>query len=173
METPNVQEGQKEGEIIESPVVESPIPTTGDSFESDFGSEKIPASIRTFRDLDKSFLIRELITLEVSFETGEQTTHKIRFPYYALVKMVNVQVTKQLAGSNSGTLTFKNNGGTAMTNGVVTIPASTAVGALFSATPTRYNGIARRGYCQITAAKTTAGGRVRVEIEVWKLITTR
>lgn len=154
------------------------IPEEKDSAREDISTKRTSdplddsPSIFNLPDLEGSFLTRDVITLQVSFETGEQTTHKVRVPYECLVKHISTQVTKAIAGSTNATITLKNNGGTSMENGVVTITAASALGTLDSATPTKHNSIPRNGYIQLTAIKpTTAGGRVRAEIEIEKVIT--
>jgi predicted ATP-grasp superfamily ATP-dependent carboligase len=106
-----------------------------------------------------------LLALEVSFETGEQTTHTIEFPFKVTINKLRAFVTKDLAGTDAGTITAKNNAGTAMTGGTITLAASSAVGTVGTATPTANNVIDTGQVLQLTVAKTTAGGRARVEIQ--------
>jgi len=110
------------------------------------------------------------IGLEVSFETGEQTTHTVYFPFKVTVNKIRSFVTKALAATDDGTITAKNNAGTGMTNGVITIAASAAVAAEGSASPTANNVIGADEKIQLTIAKTTAGGRARVTIEFTRTV---
>lgn len=103
-------------------------------------------------------------TLEVSFESGEQTTHKIYFPIAVKIVGLKAFVTKALSGTDDGTITPKDNAGTTMTEGTITLEASSAVGTEASATPTANNVINADQKLQLTVAKTTAGGKARVTV---------
>ena len=130
----------------------------------------LPQLIKDIPDAHNSVISKGIVALEVSFESGEQTTHKIYFPHAVVITEARAQVTKALAATNSGTITLKNNAGTAMANGVITFSASAPLSTLGFCKPTSNQGIASTNYLQITVAKTTAGGRARVEIHFYKLI---
>jgi len=109
--------------------------------------------------------IEDFVNLEVSFETGFPTTHKIYFRKPVYITGATAFVTKALAATDAGTITLKNNAGTAMTAGQISIAASSALG--FEPTPvipTANNDIGWGQCVQITVAKTTAGGQARVQI---------
>ena len=72
-------------------------------------------------------LLEGIVDIEVSFESGETTTHTIYFPMKVTINKIRSFVTIALAGTDAGTITSKNNGGTNMTDGVVTIAASAAI----------------------------------------------
>lgn len=109
--------------------------------------------------------LKGIVDLEVSFENGEQTTHTLYFPYKVKITKLRAFVTKALAGTDAGTITAKNNGGTAMTNGAISLAASSTVGTEGSATPTANNVIDVDEKLQLTVAKSTAGGKARVTVE--------
>lgn len=107
-------------------------------------------------------------TVPVSFETGEQTTHKIWFLHAVKILGYRVQVTKAIAGTDAATLEFRNSAATRMTpNGLLTIAASTAIGAEANGSNvfTANNNVAAGDFMDIVALKTTAGGKATVYVE--------
>ncbi len=110
-------------------------------------------------------VIKEIIVIPLSFESGEQTTTKIYFNHKVTVNKIRSIVVKALAGTDSGTITASNSTG-AMTGGVCTHLASAALNDEKSATPTTNNVILADDYVQLVSAKTTAGGKVLVTLEV-------
>lgn len=109
--------------------------------------------------------LKGTISLEVSFESGEQTTHTVYFPFKVKINKVRAFVTKVLGATDAGTITAKNNAGTSMGNGQISLAAASAVGTEASVTPTTNNIIDVDQKLQLTVAKTTAGGRARVTVE--------
>lgn len=112
---------------------------------------------------------RYTVTIPVSFEANLQMTHKVRFPAKAKILKMWAQVTKALAGTDAGTITLEDAASTAMTNGQISFPASTVLATESSATPTTGQTIAAGSFCEVTTAKTTAGGTALVTIE-YKLV---
>lgn len=110
-------------------------------------------------------LQKGIVDLEVSFEAGEQTTHTLYFPFKVTINKIRAFVTKALAATDDGTITAKNNAGTGMTNGAITLTASSAVATEGSASPSANNVIDIDEKLQLTVAKTTAGGHARVTVE--------
>ncbi len=108
---------------------------------------------------------KEIVTVTMSFETGEQTTTKIYFPYKVTVNKIRSIVMKALAITDAGTITASNSTG-AMADGVITHAAAAALNDEQSASPTTNNVIAADSYVQLVSAKTTAGGKVLVTLEV-------
>ncbi len=105
-----------------------------------------------------------IVTIPMSFETGEQTTTKIYFNDKITVNKIRSIVMKALAATDVGTITASNSVG-AMANGVITHAISEALNTEQSASPTTNNVIAADSYVQLVSAKTTAGGKVLVTIE--------
>lgn len=105
-----------------------------------------------------------IVTVPLSFETGEQTATKVYFNDKVTVNKIRSIVTKALAGGDAGTITAANSVG-AMANGVITHAISEALNTEQNASPTTNNVIAADSYVQLTSAKTTAGGKVLVTIE--------
>jgi hypothetical protein len=85
-----------------------------------------------------------VIALPVSFETGEQLTHTLYFPKGATVTRLRALVTKALANTDAGTIQGKNDGGTNMTTGLITIPLSSALATEVTVTPTGKQHVHRR-----------------------------
>lgn len=107
-------------------------------------------------------------SVPVSFETGEQLTHKVWFTQSVKITGWRVQVTKALAATDAGTITLKDSSGANITpNAVLSMPASTAIAAEANqGAPTSANAVVAAGdFIQLVVAKTTAGGKANVYIE--------
>ena len=109
----------------------------------------------------------EDVNTTVSFETGEQTSYKIWFPYACTVNKILGVVVKAIAGTDNGTITGANSSGNS-TNGVITCTAGDALGTEYSVSPTTNNTVAKDSYYKLTTAKTTAGGKVLITLQVSK-----
>ncbi len=72
-------------------------------------------------------------------------------------------MTTALSGTDDGTVTLKI-GSTAVTNGLITIAASSAINTQDSATPTALNIISAGDIISAVSAKTTTGGAALVSI---------
>jgi len=123
-----------------------------------------------FKDADgtvaftSDLLLREVRDFSMSFETGEQTTTKIYFPYKVTITQIRTIVMKEIAGTDDATITCGNSTG-ASTGGVVTITAAATLNDEDSATPTDNNVVNSESYYYLTTAKSTAGGKVLVSLE--------
>jgi hypothetical protein len=109
-------------------------------------------------------LLKGVTVVPLSFETGEQTTTKVYFPFKITVNKIRGIVTKAIAGTDNGTITAANSVGN-MASGVITATASDALNTAYSVTPSTNNVVAADSYIQLTSAKSTAGGKVLVSIE--------
>ena len=105
-----------------------------------------------------------IVTVPLSFESGEQTATKIYFPFAVTINKIRSIVMKAVAGTDDGTITGANSTGDSA-NGVVTVAASSALDTEDSASPTTNNEVAADSYYKLTSAKTTAGGKVLATIE--------
>lgn len=114
--------------------------------------------------LTSDLLLRGVRDFSMSFETGEQTTTKIYFPYKVTIQKIHTIVMKALADTDDGTVTCGNSTG-ASAGGVVTIAASAALNEEDTATPTTNNVVESEGYYYLTTAKSTAGGRILVTLD--------
>ena len=117
--------------------------------------EKLEANLRKYP-----------LHVPVSFETGEQLTVKIRMPHTGKVNHAYAQTTKAIAGTDNATITFKDNSGTSMTGGLITFTASDPIDTVQTATITGNNTFTAGQIIQLTVAKSTAGGKAQVTIEV-------
>jgi hypothetical protein len=93
----------------------------------------------------------------------EGTVWKTEFPYKVTIDKVNTVVSIALS-ANETTLTLKNNAGTSMTNGVVTIGASAAKGVVDTASPTVDNVIAAGEDIQFVSSAACSTGNVIVTL---------
>ena len=109
-------------------------------------------------------LHKDIITIPMSFETGEQTTTKIYFPKAVTINKIRSIVMKALAATDAGTITGRNFVGISA-GGVLTIPLSAALDTENSAILTNNNTVAVNSYYYLTSAKTTAGGKVLITLE--------
>lgn len=114
--------------------------------------------------------ISDVITLDVSFETGELGDFKISIPYACTVTEIYAYAYKAIAATDNGTIVPKNNGGTTMTAGTITFTASDARGTAYTASPSANNTFSAGELLTLTTAKTTAGGKVLVSIKVTRTL---
>lgn len=108
----------------------------------------------------------EVLNFTVSFETGEQCDNKIIMPYAGTVTSLYGIVVKALSGTDAGTVTPKNQGGTTMTSGVLTFPLSSALNTAVTATPTANNTFVAGDVLSFTSAKTTVAGKILLSITI-------
>jgi hypothetical protein len=107
------------------------------------------------------------LVVEVSFESNEVgANNSILMPHDGKVKKIYWQVIHTIAGSNDATVTPKNNAGTTMTGGLITITQSSALNTEGEVTTTANNTFVAGDYLDFVTAKTTAGGKARLVIEV-------
>lgn len=102
----------------------------------------------------------------VSFETGEQTTMKLFFPYNVTIKKVRYFVTKALADTDVGLIDVKTSTDVLIV-AQKSIPLSSALA--FEPTPVVVAGIGKNisagDFVKVIGTKTTAGGRCLVSLE--------
>jgi len=111
----------------------------------------------------------EVITRRVSFESGEECDNQITMYYPGTVLDIYFSVDKVIAGTDNGTITPKNNAGTAMTGGLITVTAAAALDTVFgvAAAPISGNHTFVSGdVLNFTTAKTTKGGFGTLSIKV-------
>lgn len=134
------------------------------------------ACLEEVREFSRDFL--------ASFETGEQVTnYRLKLPENVEVELIGLdwEVVKALAATDAGLITIKDSAGnTIATISATDLPASAALGVRNSS-PTAALAAAgtdalmerRRvrvsGYITVTAAKTTAGGKVACQLHFRKL----
>jgi len=110
--------------------------------------------------------ITEVITCQVSFETGELGDFKITLPYACTVTGIYAYAIKAIAATDNATIVPKNNAGTTMTSGTITFTASDPRGTAYTSTPSASNTFTAGQILTLTTAKTTAGGKVLVSVTV-------
>jgi hypothetical protein len=109
-------------------------------------------------------LLKDIVTVPLSFQTGEETVTKIYFPYKVTINKIRSIVMLVIAGTDDGSITGGNIGG-ASNLGVVTVAASSALDTEDDASPDSNNVVAEGGYYQLATAKATDGGKVLVTLE--------
>lgn len=118
----------------------------------------------------ESFGEKELITATIGFDTDEQGEIDIEIPFDFLLEKVVTVVTQELAGTDDGTLAIEVNG-SSPTPASQTIPQGSAVGTKLSNAITGTNTGSAGDNITLTSAKTTAGGRVLVQLTVVRIPT--
>jgi hypothetical protein len=108
---------------------------------------------------------KELHLVQMSFETNEKTTTLVYFPYKVTITKIRGIVMKVIAGSDNGTIQAANVDGN-MTAGLITCTASDALNTAYSVSPSANNVIQKNSYISLVSAKSTAGGKVLVSIEL-------
>ena len=112
-------------------------------------------------------LLKGIVTVPMSFETGEQTVTKIYFPMKVTINKIRSIVMLEIADTNDGTITGANSVGPS-NDGVVTVAASSALNAEDEASPDTNVEVGAGSYYQLTSAKGAAGGKVLVTLEYTK-----
>ena len=110
----------------------------------------------------------EVLSRQISFEASEVGDMKMYMGYAGTVDYFHFTVDKAIAATDNGTIVPKNNAGTTMTAGTVTVTASSAIATGFTATPTANNTFVAGDILTFTSAKTTAGGKGTLYIKITK-----
>jgi hypothetical protein len=108
----------------------------------------------------------DVITKYISFETGFTGTLYQYMPYKGIVTYAKIRVIKAIAATDDATIQLKDDSGTNMTAGLITISASSAHGTGVAVTPTANNTFNPADELQFTVAKTTAGGVVELTLVI-------
>lgn len=108
--------------------------------------------------------IYETIVVPISFESGEQGDNIILVYYPFEIIYAAAYVTKALSGTDDATITLAI-GATLVTNGVITVPLSSAINTSADCTPTADNtSLVAYSEISLIGAKTTVGGKVNVSL---------
>ena len=110
-------------------------------------------------------LTKEVFVIPVSFQAGEQANNSFVIPFDGTIDDLTSYVTLALAATDDATITAQI-GGVAVTNGQITLNASSALNTSDSATPTALNVFAAGDRIDLVGAKTTAGGKALVSVTV-------
>lgn len=109
----------------------------------------------------------QVMTIEVSFESGEQSTNAVIMPSDFVLDSITYQVIKALANTDAGTITPKINGSNVTLSSAISIPLSTVINTTATTTCTANNSGSAGDTLTLVATKTTAGGKVRCTIQ-WR-----
>lgn len=107
--------------------------------------------------------LTQTIRVDVSFVTASQGTYYVALPACRVTK-VKARVTSAISGTDDATITCQNASSTNMTNGLLTIPLSSAHGTGVSVAPTENNSFTAGQEMQLVVAKITQGGQCSVDI---------
>jgi hypothetical protein len=101
---------------------------------------------------------QEVRDIELSFETGEQASHKLFFPFAVTVTAFHLHVSKAVAATDAGAITLLDSAGNSKAS--QSVPASTVINTEYDPAVTSFT-VSAGDFCRINAQKTTAGGKVR------------
>lgn len=128
-------------------------------------TSKIAASNITTVKLETNLKYWQVV-MPISWEAGEQCNNVFYTRNSLTISKAYLSVTKAIAGTDDATATIQING-VGVTNGVITVTASSALNTVFSCTPTALNTYLTGGTdvaLQVVTAKTTAGGKGLITI---------
>jgi hypothetical protein len=91
-----------------------------------------------------------------SFETGEQHSLKLFFPFAVTITAMHLHVTKALAGTDAGLVELLDSAGASKAS--QSLAASTSINTEADPTVTSFT-VAAGSFCRINMSKTTAGGK--------------
>ena len=111
-----------------------------------------------------STLQQEILTVPVSFETGEIGGYKIEMPYPGTIVKISAYVTKLIEATNDGSITATDNA--AATMAALTMTAGTAIGTAVTDSPTTNNTFVAGDVLTFTTAKVTAGGKALITLKI-------
>lgn len=107
---------------------------------------------------------KQITVLEVSFESGEQCNNSITMPNGFTLNSIYYEVIKALANTDAGTITPRIDGVAVTLSVAISIPLSTPVNTTASTNCTAANTGSAGAIVSFVAAKTTAGGKVRLTL---------
>tara|TARA_R110002167_G_scaffold100810_2_gene263060 strand:- start:989 stop:1843 length:855 start_codon:yes stop_codon:yes gene_type:complete len=107
-------------------------------------------------------LAQEVITIPVSFETGEQSINSFTIPYDCTMSSIRYIVTKAIAATDNATIS-STIGGVSTSPATITIVASTVID---TAAVTAYSSapVSAGDIITMTSAKTTPGGKALITL---------
>jgi hypothetical protein len=130
--------------------------TTAKILDASVTAAKLSTEVKTIQD-----------RVTVSFETGELGIYKLPMNFSGSVVSVYAEAVKAIAATDTATVVLKDQAGTTMT---VTTPivfaASDAFGTAYSSAVTANNTFVDGDVITVTTAKTTAGGKALVTLEL-------
>jgi hypothetical protein len=96
--------------------------------------------------------------LPLSFETGEQASHKVYLSQAARVSALRIQVTKALAATDAGQVELLDSAG--VSKGLLSLAAGLALNSEQTMTVTPFT-VAAGSFYRLNVGKTTPGGRIQ------------
>lgn len=109
----------------------------------------------------------EIISKEISFETGEIGDMKLQLPYKGSITKISVWVSKLIEATDDGSIVFKN--AAAVTFATITVVKNSAIGTGFSDSPSANNTFDAGDTLVFTPSKVTAGGKVNVDFQITRI----
>lgn len=109
--------------------------------------------------------IAEVVTLQVSWETGFVGDFKVKMPFAGTVTEIYAFLDKAI-GALDATVTPKNNSGTTMSSGVLTFTASDPKGTAQTSSPSANNTFVATDVLTFTTAGGSAAGVATLSIKV-------
>lgn len=109
--------------------------------------------------------IAEVITLQVSWESGYVGDFKVKLPFAGTVTEIYAFLDKDLGGAD-GTITPKNQGGTTMTSGVITFTSGDVKGTAETSSPSANNTFVVTDVLTFTTAGGGSAGVATLSITV-------
>lgn len=139
-------------------------PVTGDVTIDNTGVTTIGAA-KVLTSMVEAPLTKDSHGIAISFETGEQANYAWIAPYDGTLTNIYTYVTKAIAATDDATVTA-NIGAVPVTDGVVTIAASSALNTADSATPSALNTFVDGDLITFVTSKATAGGKAQLIFRV-------
>lgn len=127
-------------------------------------TDKINDDAVTAAKLADTLLVQSIV-VPLSFEANEQGTNEIQIDYDFTLTSINYTVTKAIAATDDGTVTYLINGSPTVA-GSTTFTASTAINTSSSITFSGSNTGSAGHKIRLTTAKTTAGGKVLATLKI-------
>lgn len=107
----------------------------------------------------------QVLIIECSFESGEQANNSVVIPIKGTLNRINYEVIKALAATDAGTITPQINGVAVTLSAPISIAASTPINTQGNVNCTALNTFVADDVLRFVAAKTTAGGKVRITVK--------
>jgi hypothetical protein len=108
---------------------------------------------------------KEVIVIPISFVTADQCDNSFILPFAGTIDSLTSYVVSPVSATDNGTITCQING-VAVTDGEITVAASSPVDTSDSASPTALNVFAAGDRIDLVSLKTTTGGRCLVSVTV-------
>ena len=111
-----------------------------------------------------SDLQQEVLTVPLSFETGEIGAYRIEMPYPGSIVKISSYVTKLIEATDNGSITVTDDSSATMST--ITMPGGTAIGTGVTSAPTTNNTFVATDVLTFTTTKVTVGGKVLLTLKI-------